>query len=170
MAKNFDSYNDVATRIREFIDKHPEGSLQQLRLEIITIGEQLGVLYVAAAYRHPGDDRPGVGTAFEPVPAVNPGLRGSEVMVAETSAWGRALVAIGADTKKGIASANEVQARTPETQHYGAQITDWLTRANELSFTGEVDKLRELYDEAISKKAPGSVIRAIADLGKDLAK
>jgi hypothetical protein len=165
MAKNFDSYNDVATRIREFIDKHPEGSLQQLRLEIITIGNQLGVLYVAAAYRHPGDDRPGIGTAFEPVPAVNPGLRGSEVMVAETSAWGRALVAIGADTRKGIASANEIQARQA-----AAPSVDWVARANELSFAGEVEKLRELYDEAISKKAPADVVQAIAALGKELAK
>lgn len=168
MAKNFDSYNDVATRIREFIDKHPEGSLQQLRLEIITIGNQLGVLYVAAAYRHPGDDRPGVGTAFEPVPAVNPGLRGSEVMVAETSAWGRALVAIGADTRKGIASANEIQAR--QAAATAAPAVDWVARANELSFAGEVDKLRELYDEAITRKAPEDVIQAIAALGKELAK
>ncbi len=168
MAKNFDSYNDVATRIREFIDKHPEGSLQQLRLEIITIGNQLGVLYVAAAYRHPGDDRPGIGTAFEPVPAVNPGLRGSEVMVAETSAWGRALVAIGADTRKGIASANEIQARQAAAP--SAPSVDWVARANELSFAGEVEKLRELYDEAITRKAPEDVIQAIAALGKELAK
>lgn len=89
-------------------------------------------------------------------------------MVAETSAWGRALVAIGADTRKGIASANEIQARQAAAP--SAPAVDWVARANELSFAGEVDKLRELYDEAITRKAPEDVIQAIAALGKELAK
>lgn len=168
MAKNLENYNDVSTRIREFIEKHPDGSLQQVRLEVITIGNQLGVLYVAAAYRNPQDDRPGIGTAFEPVPAVNPGLRGSEVMVAETSAWGRALVAIGADTRKGVASADEIRARQAASQPRPG--TNWLELANSLSFAGEVEQLRELYDRAITEKAAPEIIEAIAALGKELAK
>lgn len=41
-------YVDVATRIRDFKNEYPTGSLQQVRLEIHTIGEQTFVLYVAA--------------------------------------------------------------------------------------------------------------------------
>ena len=41
-------------------------------------------------------------------------------MVAETSAWGRAIVAaLAADTKRGVASADEVRARRAEPERKG---------------------------------------------------
>jgi len=50
--------------------------------------------------------------ASEPVPGKTNFTRDSELMNAETSAWGRALIAVGAaDAKRGIASANEVRNR-----------------------------------------------------------
>jgi hypothetical protein len=53
-----------------------------------------------------------VGLAWEPVPGKTSYTRDSELQNAETSAWGRAIVAVlAADTKKGIASAEEVQSR-----------------------------------------------------------
>ena len=159
-------YIDVATRIREFKSNYPEGSLQQIRLEVITLGDQLGILYVAAAYRHPGDERPGVGTAFEPVPAVNASMRGSEVMLAETSAWGRALVAIGADTKAGIASADEIRNRQ-QTPPAPARET-FIARANELSFSNDLDGLRALYAEATKAQADAKVLEDIAKLAESL--
>lgn len=104
-----DDYVDVAERIRMFSDKYPDGSLQST---VQLIGEPpVGVLCVASAYRTPDDPRPGVGHAYEPIPGKTPYTKDSEVMNAETSAWGRAIVALGFETKK-IASANEVRSRT----------------------------------------------------------
>ena len=114
-------YVDVAERIRTFREKHPEGSLQPLDLakpyEIITIGDKTFVVYVAAAYRTPDDTRPGIGTAWETFPGLTPYTKGSEIQNAESSAWGRAIVAsLAADTKK-IASLDEVAARRAERDH-----------------------------------------------------
>jgi len=104
---NMDGYVDVAERIRDFDKKHPEGSLQA---ELVYMENPPGWLCVARAYRTPDDPRPGVGHAFEPVPGKTPYTRDSEAMNAETSAWGRAIVALGFETKK-VASANEVRNR-----------------------------------------------------------
>lgn len=110
-------YVDVAERIRIFRDLYPEGSLRPADLsrpfwieDIPNVGPRL--VYVAAAYRHPDDPAPGIGSAWEPLPGKTPYTRDSELMVAETSAWGRAIVAaLAADTKRGVASADEVRAR-----------------------------------------------------------
>ena len=101
-----DDYVDVAERIREFNQKYPDGSLQS---ELTWL--ESGWLCKAFAFRSAADDRPGIGHAFEPVPGKTPYTKDSEAMNAETSAWGRAIVALGFDTKK-IASRQEVQART----------------------------------------------------------
>lgn len=112
-------YNEVTSRILEFREKHPAGSLQSddpiwLR---DAKGEAVGVTIRTFAYRTPDDPRPGVGTAYEVFPGKTPYTKGSEVMNAETSAWGRALIAVGAaDAKKGIASANEVRSAKASQQ------------------------------------------------------
>jgi len=111
-----DDYVDVAERIRQFKERYPEGSLQSLiKPKRWYFGEQIYVVYCAAAYRTPDDPRPGIGWAWEPVPGPTPFTRDSELMNAETSAWGRAIVALGFETKK-IASANEVRNRNVEQQ------------------------------------------------------
>jgi hypothetical protein len=104
-------YIDVAERIREFKKAFPTGSLQRVDLEFVNIGGKDFVVYTAAAYRSPDDERPGMGTAWEPVPGLTPYTKNSEVMVAETSAWGRAIVAALAGETKRIASADEVRNR-----------------------------------------------------------
>lgn len=106
------NYNDVASRIQEFRDKHPEGTLSQVSLEFKEFGGKSWVVYTAAAYRNPDDPQPGIGTAWEQVPGRTPYTKDSELQNAETAAWGRALIAVGAaDAKKGIASREEVQNR-----------------------------------------------------------
>lgn len=105
-------YIDVATRIVEFRNRHPEGSLQQVSYELVEAGGKTFLIYTAAAYRTPDDARPGIGTAWEPVPGPTPFTRDSEMQNAETAAWGRAIVAaLAADTRQGVASADEVRAR-----------------------------------------------------------
>jgi hypothetical protein len=111
-------YIDVAERIATFRSLHPDGSLQQVSLDFREVGNRQWVIYTAAAYRTPDDPRPGIGTAWEPVPGATNFTRDSEVQNAETAAWGRAIVAaLAGDTKRSIASAEEVrnrQDRAPE--------------------------------------------------------
>ena len=107
MAFNMQDYVDVAERIQQFKTAFPQGSLQS---EIQFLDG--GILCIAKAYRTPDDERPGVGHAWEPVPGKTPYTKDSEVMVAETSAWGRAIVALGISSKR-IASKQEVQNRIP---------------------------------------------------------
>jgi hypothetical protein len=132
--KSLDDYIDVPTRIAEFREKHPEASLQPADpakvFEIVEVGGATFIVYVAAAYRTPDDPRPGIGTAWEPVPGRTPYTRNSELMNAETSAWGRAIIAaLAADAKKGIASQQEVRNRRAERDQAPAEQDtdhDWL--------------------------------------------
>lgn len=111
---SMDGYVDVAERIAMFIDKYPEGSLQSELEPVEQDGKLVGWLCRAEAYRTPDDPRPGIGHAVEPVPGRTPYTKDSEAMNAETSAWGRAIIALGFETKK-IASANEVRNRQAPT-------------------------------------------------------
>ncbi|MBF6368391.1 hypothetical protein IU469_22095 [Nocardia puris] len=110
-------YVEVSARIVEFRTAHPNGSLRPVDparpYTIETIGDKTFVVVAAAAYRTPDDPMPGIGMAWEPFPGKTPFTRDAELMNAETSAWGRAIVAaLAADTKAGIATADEVRART----------------------------------------------------------
>jgi len=123
-----EDYIPVNERIAQFIAKYPEGSLQPVDpLNPYTViegkGESSWIVYAAAAYRHPDDPRPGIGIAWEPVPGKTPYTRGSELMVAETSSWGRAIAALGIATNRSVASAEEVrsaQERTGRPQTSGS--------------------------------------------------
>lgn len=126
-----DAYVDVATRIVEFRNQYPTGSLQQLKYEVLEVGGKAFLAFTAAAYRTPDDERPGIGTAWEPIPGPTSFTRDSEMQNAETAAWGRAIVAaLAADTKKGIASSEEVRNRkqTP-TQKAQRDLADAVTAA-----------------------------------------
>lgn len=111
-----DDYIEVSERLRTFIEMYPQGSLDSEWCYVQRDGEEWLVVK-AYAYRDQDDKRPGVGHAWEPIPGRTPYTRGSELQVGETSAWGRALAALGIAVHKGVASANEVraaQARTPD--------------------------------------------------------
>jgi hypothetical protein len=109
-----EGYIPVNERIALFIAQYPQGSLRPLwpdePYRVLGEGETKWLVYAACAYRTPDDQAPGVGMAWEPVPGKTPYTRGSELMVAETSAWGRALAAIGIATNKSVASAEEVRS------------------------------------------------------------
>lgn len=119
MSEKFDNTNyvEVAERIRDFRQLYPSGALRPVDpanpYRIETIGDKTFIVYMAAAYRSAEDQLPGIGVAWEPFPGKTSFTRDSELMNAETSAWGRAIVAaLAADTKRGIASDSEVRART----------------------------------------------------------
>ena len=140
-------YIDVAARITEFRAKHPEGTLSPWNpaepFRLVQVEgwkkdgertEQTFIVVVAAARRTPDDPAPGVGMAWEVFPGRTPYTLGSELMNAETSAWGRAIIAVGAaDSKKGIASAEEVRNRQAEREEPAADATrggDWRPPAS----------------------------------------
>lgn len=114
-------YVDVPARIAEFRTKHPDGSLQPANpaepYKVETIGEKTFIVVIAAAYRTPDDARPGIGMAYEQFPGRTPYTRDSELQNAETSAWGRAIVAVlAADTKRSVASQEEVRNRQADRE------------------------------------------------------
>jgi hypothetical protein len=102
-------YIEVKDRVQAFHNKYPDGSLQS-EYEIRTLGDKTWIVVKAYAYRTPDDLRPGIGHAWESYPGSTPFTRTSELMVGETSAWGRALAALGIAVSKSIASKNEVRA------------------------------------------------------------
>ena len=112
--RDLSDYVEVAERIHDFRREYPEGSLRG-DWTMIQVGDQHLVAYRAAAYRYPDDKAPGIGCAWELVPGRTPFTKGSELQNAETSAWGRAIIAVGAsDAKRGIASREEVRNRRAE--------------------------------------------------------
>jgi len=115
MSNFMDSYVDVAERIRKFKEQYPTGCLRPYNPDIPFVVMEIGgrefIVYTAACYRTPDDPMPAVAVAAEPSIGKTSFTKDSEVMNAETSAWGRAIVAcLAADTQK-IASADEVRNR-----------------------------------------------------------
>jgi len=169
MAFDMSDYVDVAERLRLFKEKYPTGSLQCENLQFIDFAGKSWVVYTAAAYRTPDDIRPGHGTAWEPVPGSSSFKRDSEIMNAETSAWGRAILAIlAADTKR-IASRDEVQNRMPQKSPV-SPVGDFLAEAHVLYQKGDLEGLRVLYKTAKAKKATPDLLSQIEELAKGLKK
>ena len=107
---NMDDYVPVNDRIAAFKETFPEGCLQS---EITHLTEGL-VVVKAYAFRTPDDRTPGVGHSSLEIPGKTTFTRGSEIENAETSAWGRALAALGFEVKKGVASREEVRGKQAE--------------------------------------------------------
>lgn len=98
-------YVPVNERIASFIEANPDGCLQS---EIVELTESR-VTVKAYAYRTPDDPRPGTGHSSLNIPGSTPYTKGSEIENAETSAWGRAIAALGFEVKRGISSPEEVR-------------------------------------------------------------
>ena len=154
MAKpDLSNYVDVPTRIKQFRELYPEGTLQQVDLQFIDLGGSSYVCYTAAAFRSPSDERPGMGTAWEPVPGPTPYTKDSEVQNAETSAWGRAIIAVGAGDASKIASREEVRNRTGEDDNAErTPLQRLLTTLASSGFTPQVG--REIIGAALEKLVP----------------
>jgi hypothetical protein len=160
-------YIDVATRIIEFREKFPQGSLQSwkdpyvIEVRITDTTFKSFMVYSAAAYRSPDDELPGIGWAWEPIPGPTNFTRDSELQNAETAAWGRAMVAaLAVDTKKGIASSEEVrnrqvkstdapQAKAPAAQrvYTDEEIASATKVTVEIADEKSSDKLREAWEK-----------------------
>lgn len=139
-------YIDVPQRIAEFREKYPNGCLQPVDLNepvrVVSVGDKTFLQYVAAAYRTPDDARPGIGTAWEVFPGKTPFTKDSEAMNVETSAWGRAIVAVlAADTKQGIASQTEVML-AQERQKVVPAPDGWRTLISDANNQADLEAVK----------------------------
>jgi hypothetical protein len=129
--KGSDDYIDVKERLQDFLDAYPHGTLQTVSWEVLTVtgldegpksstkGKEVTrtfIVYQAAAYRTPDDPRPGIAMSYEPFPGHTNFTLNSELENAETSAWGRAIVACGVAANKSLASRQEVRNRVMEQE------------------------------------------------------
>lgn len=176
MADMMQDYVDVAERLRELRDKHPDASVQPMDparpywFEQVDAGNgpTTYLVYAAAVYRNPNDARPGIGMAWEPVPGRTSFTRGSELQNAETSAWGRAIVAaLAADTKRGVASAQEVRSARAAAQDKSTQAAP----KRDPKVQAVVEQVKQLDDasRAEFKKQFGDRPAAITDPAAALA-
>jgi hypothetical protein len=150
MAKpDLSDYKEVSERIQDFRTAHPEGSLQS---EILDSPFDGFVVVKGYAYRSPDDDRPGTGLAWEPVPGKTPYTKDSELQNAETSAWGRAIIAVGASDASKVASANEVRnrAETPKASDASPEAVTNKLKAEALELMGDVDEAKAVWTQVLS--------------------
>ena len=154
MSEYAKDYVDVAARIAEFYTRYPEGSLQMDPVEWVEIEGARFVMGRAYAYRTPDDQRPGIGTAWEPVPGRTPYTRGSEVQNLETSAWGRAIAALGVATKAGIATAQDVESSKARQVEYveASARSGPLARAQAREATGPASEKQVGYLRKIMRE------------------
>lgn len=143
-------YKEVSERIQDFREKHPEGSLQS---EILDSPFPGFVVVKGYAYRTADDVRPGVGLAWEPVPGQTPYTKNSELQNAETSAWGRAIIAVGASDASKVASADEVRNRTeqetPDPDELARLGTNKLKAEALALVDGDKDKAAALWAQTL---------------------
>jgi len=159
----------VAERVRAFREAFPDGRLQPVDarepFRLIEIGDATLLVYVAACYRSPDDPRPGIGCAWEHVPGRTAFTRGSELQNAETSAWGRAIVAALVADARQIASADEIAAARAgeDAQQTADRPRSRKPTKLEQRRQGLLERARELGDEMLSLLAQR---RADLDLPK----
>jgi hypothetical protein len=166
-----EGYVDVAQRVQKFKETYPEGSLQSARDPyVLEVKDKTYVVYAAAAYRSPDDPRPGIGYAWELVPGPTPYTKDSELQNAETSAWGRAIAALGFEVHNGIATKEEVksaQARQSDPESGGDPAKTYAEKGDSLT-----DKQLK-YARMLLNKFPADVHHAMLGdckkaYGKDL--
>jgi hypothetical protein len=109
MTFNMADYVDVKERIAQFYKKYPDGSIQFEYKGALDSNPDM-IWGIAYAYRTATDERPGIGTAAELAIGKTTFTRGSELMNLETSAWGRAIGALGIGLGKSVATKQEVEA------------------------------------------------------------
>lgn len=109
-------YVEVKDRIKLFYELFGQGRLVTGEVRLTTEPDGVPrVMVQGLAYRSPDDPLPGVGWSWLQLPGSTPYTRGSEIENAETSAWGRAIGALGILIDRSIASSQEVQNKAGET-------------------------------------------------------
>jgi hypothetical protein len=113
-------YVDVKERIRLFYEKYPEGRLVTQDVILTREPDDVPRVHVhASAYRDPSDQHPTDGWSWLVLPGSTPYTKGSEIENAETSAWGRAIGALGIGISTSIASSDEVRSKVVADVDHG---------------------------------------------------
>jgi hypothetical protein len=111
------NYTTVNDRLLELFAKYPEARIQNSEPRVVLFDGREWWLVTTKVWRDPADPLPVIASAAEPKGST-PYTRDSEMMNAETSAIGRAILLIGGIGIRaggGMASRNEVQNRqTPD--------------------------------------------------------
>jgi hypothetical protein len=108
-------YTQVKDRIRLFYAAHPDGRLVTDEVRWPHPDDDVQRISVRAlAYRTPDDPHPGVGWSWLVLPGTTNFTRGSELENAETSAWGRAIGALGIGIGESIATGDEIEAKADD--------------------------------------------------------
>ena len=150
MGIDLSDYVTVAERLVAFRKKYPEGRMTS---EVIETGHEDYIAVKAMCFRTPEDVTPGVGLAWEPVPGPTPFTKNSELQNAETSAWGRALVAaLVAETSKGIASKDEIRdpVEQPVREDPKEKPGEWLSNAVGAFGLWTPEQSRDAYTAAMT--------------------
>jgi hypothetical protein len=152
---NLGDYVDVKERLRIFHEQYPTGSIQFEFKGVLEHNPDF-IWGIAYAYRSPDDERPAIGTACELATGKTTFTRGSELMNLETSAWGRAIAALGLGLGgTGIATAQEVEAakarQTPAPRLTSADgeelMTDKQLKFIRASFNGAIAEMTKFVNE-----------------------
>lgn len=162
-----DDYIEVKDRIALFVEKYPNGSLQS-SYELVTVLDHQWLIVKAWAYRDPEDPRPGIGHAWEHVPGRTPYTIGSELMVGETSAWGRALAAIGIAVSKSIASRDEVKAAGNWEKSKAVPVDDSFYTDTAPVDAPPVEAPKPVAHESRTGYATGKQLGLIKGLARDM--
>jgi hypothetical protein len=132
-------YVDVKERIRLFYLAHPDGRLTTTGIKVTSKPDGVPRVWAsAAAFRTPDDPIPGVGTSWMVLPGSTSFTKGSEIENTETSAWGRAIGALGIGIDKSIASRDEVHAKSGEADRPTTTHDDGLVGMAEVG-KGDAD-------------------------------
>lgn len=135
------SYIEVKDRIARFYELYGNGRLvtTDVRLTSEPDGKPR-VMVEAAAYRNPDDTLPGRGWSWMELPGNTPYTKGSELENTETSAWGRAIGALGILIDKSIASAQEVRNKEGEAERPEAARPAPVDQEERESLVGSVTR------------------------------
>lgn len=161
MAFDLSNYVDVATRIRQLREKHPEAVLRPANpaepFQIHEIGGREFIIYTAACYRSPDDPMPAIAVAAEPVIGQSSFTRNSEVMNAETSAWGRAIMAALAVDEPHIASREEVENRRNDSEQKTERTQEVRRQAGGGALADIAEQIvREVFPESKETTHPAA--------------
>lgn len=168
MAFNLAEYEPVEKRITDFWVKYPNGRIHTV---IVSLDENQ-VIVRAEVFTDREDHRPvTVDHAQEKVGGSGM-TANSWLEIACTSAIGRALADLDF-AKKGKRPSREemVKAKAHEPKPEPTKSADhFIIQAQEAAAGKDVDKLREIYADALSDNQPQSVLDSITEVAKSVTK
>jgi hypothetical protein len=169
-------YVEVKDRIARFYELYGNGRLVTEGYQLTTEpDDKPKVIVTAAAYRSPDDTHPARGNSWMYLPGTTNYTRGSEIENAETSAWGRAIAALGILTEKSIASiqeiANKEQGEQPERTSTNGGLVGIVERGDKQSSDFELRQTPDGYRLGFRLKdgRSGILVEASDALAESLA-